>query len=197
MRKFDKLYSAAETLSDYLNSFSGDIDEVHVKYVTASFDEIFELAWKAMKEYLFREQGYREASSGSPKAVIKVAFRDELISDEDGWLKILEDRNDDAHVYKLSVAIGYLHRIEERHCLLVRALIEEFEKRGIHFQGDDADFYQGMPKELFDLLVHTKISEPEVMIRAFCKENAISEDVLYRDWGKWRKEFCKIMGISV
>ena len=50
------------------------------------------------------EQGY--ADINSPKSVMKTAFSDGLLTNENGWLEILESRNITSHVYDEKTAVG-------------------------------------------------------------------------------------------
>lgn len=60
------------------------------------FKIAFEAAWKALKAVLLEEHGI---DVKSPKAVLQEAFQQEIIDDEEAWLKMLEDRNEITHVY--------------------------------------------------------------------------------------------------
>ena len=59
------------------------------------FELSFELAWKALKEYL-KDQGI---VCSSPKSCLSEAFRAEIISDSPLWLDMVEDRNFAVHIY--------------------------------------------------------------------------------------------------
>jgi nucleotidyltransferase substrate binding protein (TIGR01987 family) len=65
--------------------------------VIQRFEFTYELAWKATKEYL---EDLGIADKNSPKAVIKEAFVQKLISNEDIWLLMLRDRNMTSHICK-------------------------------------------------------------------------------------------------
>ena len=62
------------------------------------FEICFELSWKVMKECL-EEQGRSDAQTGSPRAIIKIAYQCNMIGDEQTWLEILEARNILSHTY--------------------------------------------------------------------------------------------------
>jgi len=59
------------------------------------FEICFDLSWKSIKNYA-KEQG---VECYSPRECFKVAFQLKLISEEDGWLKLIEDRNLSFHLY--------------------------------------------------------------------------------------------------
>lgn len=55
--------------------------------------------------------GISAAKTGSPKAIIKLAYSEHLIDNEDTWIRLVNDRNDDAHIYSESAARAYASRI--------------------------------------------------------------------------------------
>lgn len=57
--------------------------KMYLSAITADFDRLFELCWKTLKEYLDKEKGMREAKSGSPKDIIKLAYHQEMIIPDD------------------------------------------------------------------------------------------------------------------
>jgi len=60
------------------------------------FELCFDLAWKSIKEYA-KKQG---VECYSPRACFKAAFQLKLIDYEEKWLKMIDDRNLAAHLYK-------------------------------------------------------------------------------------------------
>jgi len=60
------------------------------------FELCFDLAWKCIKSFARREG----IECNSPRSCLKVAFQLNLISYDENWLKMLDDRNLTAHIYK-------------------------------------------------------------------------------------------------
>ena len=85
--------------------------------VIQRFEFTYELAWKTTKEY-FEDIGI--VDKNSPKAVVKEAYAQKLISDEQTWLLMLNDRNLTTHVYKEETAKEIVARI-------INNYINEFE----------------------------------------------------------------------
>ena len=52
MKKFEQFKSAYESI--VRNNKIGDFSEVYVSAITSDFDRLFELAWKTMKEYMYK-----------------------------------------------------------------------------------------------------------------------------------------------
>lgn len=86
--------------------------------VIQRFEFTYELAWKTTKEYL---QHIGIVHINSPKAIIKEAYAQKIIVNEQNWLLMLSDRNLTSHVYKEEMAKEIVERILGQY-------IEEFEK---------------------------------------------------------------------
>lgn len=86
------------------------------------FEFTCELAWKTAREWLL-DQGYVELNS--PKAVMRQAFADGLISDSDGWIGLLNDRNMTSHIYDENTANQIFQRIRTCHLPLFEELLEK------------------------------------------------------------------------
>lgn len=68
----------------------------------AKFGITFELAWKVMKDILVQRYGITNFVAGSPKEVLRQAFKAELIDDQE-WMEMLRVRNELTHDYDESV----------------------------------------------------------------------------------------------
>ena len=123
--KYEKLISATERLKQAIT----DYNNVHLNSVRDGVIQRFvfcsELAWKTVREYLI-EQGY--ADINSPKSVMKTAFSDGLLTNENGWLEILESRNITSHVYDEKTAETIFESIKDVYTPLFSELIETLKK---------------------------------------------------------------------
>ena len=70
--------------------------------IGAKFGITFELAWKVMKDILVQHYGITNFVAGSPKEVLRQAFKAELIDDQE-WVEMLRVRSELAHDYDESV----------------------------------------------------------------------------------------------
>ena len=127
MKKFNNYVSNLEVLGraheqDLENEFiiSGIIDKFFLQ---------FELGWKTLKDLLAYE-GVDVAKSGSPRDIIKAAFRYYQSLDEDTWLSMLAQRNNMAHVYDQAAAKELMEKILKDYipafCALERELREKY-----------------------------------------------------------------------
>ena len=112
MKRFDSYTSALSVLKtaheqDLANEFiqGGVIDKFFVQ---------FELGWKLFKQLLSYE-GDPVSASGSPRDIIKAAYRYFDCMDEDIWLCMLRDRNNTSHEYDSSKARSLVDVIIERY----------------------------------------------------------------------------------
>lgn len=81
------------------------------------FEFCFELAWKVIQEQARREG----LDCQSPKGCLKLAYKNQWLSDEAGWLAMLEDRNRTAHTYDETLARAVYRRLSV-HLPLLQAL---------------------------------------------------------------------------
>lgn len=80
----------------------------------------FELAWKTLKDYLEKEGHH----TPSPRATIKQAFQNGLISDGHLWLDALEKRNLMAHAYDEQKAEQAIRLIRDHYYDLLKEVHE-------------------------------------------------------------------------
>ena len=65
---------------------------------SAKFSITFDLAWKVMKDILVQYYAITGFVTGSPREVLREAYKANLISDDD-WMEMLKVRNELAHDY--------------------------------------------------------------------------------------------------
>lgn len=76
-------------------------DEKDILATVLAFEITIELAWKLLKNYM-EEQGWK--FNPAPKAIIREAFKQQIITDAQVWMDALEARNRTAHTYDSEVA---------------------------------------------------------------------------------------------
>ena len=67
-----------------------------------------------MKEIL-EINGYAEGATGSPKTILKTAFKAGMINDEKMWLDALVSRNNVAHAYNQAIAMDIIRQTKEKY----------------------------------------------------------------------------------
>ncbi len=86
------------------------------------FEFTSELAWKTIREYLLSES---ITDINSPKKVMREAFNNDIITDDEGWIQILDDRNSTAHIYDEDDANEIFNRITTKHIKLFDELLDK------------------------------------------------------------------------
>lgn len=88
------------------------------------FEFTFELSWKLMRAVLL----FNAVQVDAPRGIIKEAFRLNIINNGDGWINMLEDRNQTSHIYDQQQAMEIYIRIKDNHFNLLNELITEIKK---------------------------------------------------------------------
>jgi len=88
------------------------------------FEFTFELAWKLLRMILLNEG----IESNTPRAVLKEAYLAKLISDGEGWIDMLEDRNKTSHLYDEKIATAIYQKIKKAHFQRLSDLRQVAEK---------------------------------------------------------------------
>lgn len=83
--------------------------------VIQRFEFTTELAWKTIREYLLIHE---VSDINTPKNVMSAAFRADIITDEQGWIAILRDRNSTSHIYDEADADRIYQKIITEHIKL-------------------------------------------------------------------------------
>ena len=85
------------------------------------FELCYELSWKLIKEVM-ANQGI---ICKNPRNCFKQAFINDLISDEDIWLKMIEDRNELVHVYESVKSREIFENIKNEYLKPLKWLLEK------------------------------------------------------------------------
>ena len=77
---------------------------------SAKFSITFDLAWKFMKDILVQYYAITGFVTGSPREVLREAYKANLISDDD-WMEMLKVRNELAHDYDCEIVKTHCDKI--------------------------------------------------------------------------------------
>ena len=105
MKKYENFKAALKNLKD-IYDYEEPYNNVVLTGLVALYEICFEQSWKAMKELLVNE-GVSEAATGSPKSILKAAYKAGLIDDEQLWLEALATRNNVAHAYNSAYVLPF------------------------------------------------------------------------------------------
>lgn len=112
MRRYDAYRSTLDVLA---RAKSQDLDNEFIQSgIIDKFSLQFELGWKMLKD-LLRYEGDADAATGSPRDILKSAYRYFDFVEEDVWLSMLSDRNRVLHIYDASAARELVDTIIDRY----------------------------------------------------------------------------------
>lgn len=102
--KNENFCAALSNLQEIFN-YEEPFDNVVLTGMVGLYELCFEQSWKMMKEIL-ENHGYEEGATGSPKIILKTAYKAGMIKNEEMWLRALQERNNVAHSYNQKIALG-------------------------------------------------------------------------------------------
>lgn len=123
-----------ERFQDFTNALTRLTESLNLKMessiiidgVIQRFEFTYELAWKAMKAYL-EQQGVFEPKT--PREVFRESYKIGLITDGDGWLDMMTDRNLTSHTYNEAAALETYGKIKAKHWGLFNQLQQQLKER--------------------------------------------------------------------
>lgn len=127
IQRFGNYKKALQKLIEVVDSGkrSKDLSELEKEGLVQRFEYTFELAWKTLQDLLiFR--GYNVIPE--PNSILKKSLEDALISDHDGWRKMMQARNSTTHTYDEENAAKIVEQIYATYASLLRELRKELER---------------------------------------------------------------------
>ena len=110
--KFDRRFpSFCNSLAALAEARERDLtDSFVLSGTSAKFSITFDLSWKVMKDILVQYYAITGFVTGSPRDVLREAFKANLISD-DAWMDMLKVRNELAHDYDSEIVKTHCNTI--------------------------------------------------------------------------------------
>ena len=125
MRKYENFCNALSNMKDIYN-YEEPYDNVVLTGLVGLYEITFEQSWKMMKEIL-QNHGYEEGATGSPKIILKTAYKAGMIKDEELWLRALQARNNVTHSYNQKIALSIVSEAKTEFYKMFVDLKEEVE----------------------------------------------------------------------
>lgn len=100
-----------------------EADDLRIDGVLQRFEFTFELSWKCIKDYL-EMQGV-VSNIGSPREIIQLAFKHNIISDGEKWIEMMLSRNNLSHMYDKEISRNIYQKIKEEYVKLLEELQEK------------------------------------------------------------------------
>ncbi len=125
MKKYENFCQALNNLKDIYN-YEEPYNNVILTGLVGLYEICFEQSWKMMKEIL-SGNGYEESATGSPKTILKTAYKAGMIKEEQKWLDALLARNNVAHAYNADVALDIIQQTKDNFYHMFTDLKKEIE----------------------------------------------------------------------
>lgn len=103
MKKYENFCASLSNMKE-IYRYEEPYDNVILTGLVGLYELCFEQSWKMMKEIL-EAHGYEQGSVGSPKIILKTAYKSGMIKKEDLWLRALQERNNVVHSYNQKIAL--------------------------------------------------------------------------------------------
>lgn len=126
MKKYENFKSALNNLKD-IYAYQEPYGNVEIAGMVALYEICFEQAWKAMKEIL-ENYGYSEGATGSPRTILKTAYKAGMINNEELWLEALVSRNNVAHAYNEAIAKDIIDQTKNKYYDMFMELEQTIEQ---------------------------------------------------------------------
>ncbi len=126
MKKYENFCAALKNMKE-IYDYEEPYNTVILTGLVGLYEICFEQSWKMMKEIL-EIHGYEEGATGSPKLVLRTAYKAGMIKNEDAWLRVLQERNNVTHSYNEKIALGIVSQAKSTFYSLFVQLKEEIEK---------------------------------------------------------------------
>lgn len=111
MKKYENFCAALSNMKDIF-AYEEPYDNVILTGLVGLYEICFEQSWKMMKEVL-ESYGFEESATGSPKTILKTAYKAGMIKDETLWLRGLQARNNVSHAYNKDIAMDIITQAKE------------------------------------------------------------------------------------
>lgn len=130
--KFNRRFrSFCNSLDALAEARQRDLEDSFVLSGTsAKFSITFDLSWKVMKDILVQYYAITGFVAGSPREVLREAYKANLISDE-AWMEMLKVRNELTHDYDSEIVKEYCNRIVEKYIDLFYDLKDTVERLNV------------------------------------------------------------------
>lgn len=125
-RFMERLEDYKKALTKLEEALEEKESEIVIDGVLHRFEFTFELGWKTMKDVL-EYQGII-TKLGSPREIIQLAFKQNLLEDGETWIEIMLARNSLAHIYDENTSRRIYKDIKEKYIIEFKKLKERLEE---------------------------------------------------------------------
>ena len=126
MKKYENFCASLKNMKE-IYDYDEPYNTVVLTDLVGLYEICFEQSWKMMKEIL-EIHGYEEGATGSPKIILRTAYRAGMIKNEDDWLSALQERNNVTHSYNEKIALEIVRQAKAIFYDLFVQLKDEIDK---------------------------------------------------------------------
>ena len=108
MKKYENFCASLKNMKEIFD-YEEPYNTVVLTGLVGLYEICFEQSWKMMKEVL-EIHVYEEGATGSPKIILRTAYKAGMIKDEENWLRALQERNNVTHSYNEKIALGIVRQ---------------------------------------------------------------------------------------
>lgn len=126
MKKYENFCASLKNMKENYD-YDEPYNTVVLTGLVGLYEICFEQSWKMMKEIL-EIHGYEEGATGSPKIILRTAYRAGMIKNEDAWLRALQERNNVTHSYNEKIALEIVRQAKAIFYDLFVQLKDEIDK---------------------------------------------------------------------
>ena len=126
MKKYENFCASLKNMRE-IYDYEEPYNTVVLTGLVGLYEICFEQSWKMMKEIL-EIHGYEEGATGSPKIILRTAYKAGMIQNEEDWLRALQERNNVTHSYNEKIALGIVRQAKSAFYDLFVQLKEEIDK---------------------------------------------------------------------
>ena len=126
MKKYENFCASLKNMKE-IYDYDEPYNTVVLTGLVGLYEICFEQSWKMMKEIL-EIHGYEEGATGSPKIILRTAYRAGMIKNEDSWLSALQERNNVTHSYNEKIALEIVRQAKAIFYDLFVQLKDEIDK---------------------------------------------------------------------
>ena len=126
MKKYENFCASLKNMKE-IYDYDEPYNTVVLTGLVGLYEICFEQSWKMTKEIL-EIHGYEEGATGSPKIILRTAYRAGMIKNEDAWLRALQERNNVTHSYNEKIALEIVRQAKAIFYDLFVQLKDEIDK---------------------------------------------------------------------
>ncbi|WP_027400293.1 nucleotidyltransferase substrate binding protein [Anaerovorax odorimutans] len=123
--KYSNLKKTYEKLEEACNLYDGK-DALIRDSLIQRFELNYEFCYKTLQEYMKYMGVFLDDTF--PRAIFKKAYANNLISREDVWIRLIQDRNMTSHIYNEKLADEIANRVVTEYLPAIKELIKNIDE---------------------------------------------------------------------